>query len=181
MAWWQAVRNWGNPTRAWRRDHGRRLVLDLDAHRFCGVGIGDPIELLSFLGPAARWSFTLDFPNHGVAVNPAAGRVAEMTFFFGHPAELDFGTFSGTIVYRAQPLSLSCADTEETIARAFGPPYWRDVDSDEIIQFFELGPREWQIEFGLDGHLKCLGISEPLLANPRDRAAFGVTKPWPPD
>ena len=43
-----------NRTAAWQEAPAQNetLIVDLTAHRFGGVTIGDPIEGLSFLGPA---------------------------------------------------------------------------------------------------------------------------------
>jgi hypothetical protein len=179
MGWVRQALNWGNPTQSWIAEPFKLLVLCLDDHQLCGVGIGDRVDSLSFLGPAARWSGTLDFPDHGLSILQSQG-IDEMTFFFGHPSEPEAGTFRGTILHRGATVPLSSADDEQTIVRQFGEPYWRDADVDETILFYEFGSHEWQVEFGPDGRLKCLSIACPLLADPVQREAYGVSKPWPP-
>jgi hypothetical protein len=155
-------------------------VLDLDSHTFAGASIGDPIDRLSFLGPAQGWSLDLEFPDRGLAIGTGGQRVDELMFFFGHPEELRGGRFTGHIVFRGEPLCLRSSDDEHTLVARFGEPYWRDTGSDESILFYEFGTSEWQLELAADGGLKCLVIARPLLADPQQRLAYGVNKPWPP-
>ena len=79
------------------------------------------------------------------------------------------------------PLRLSNRSSESDVQALFGQPYWRDQDEDEIILFYEFPGVEWQIEFDLVGALKHLRVGRPLLADAEQRAAYGVTKHWPPD
>jgi hypothetical protein len=150
-------------------------------HRFCGVAIGDPVESLSFLGPATHWSAYLAFPNHGLCISNSP-QVEELQFFFGHAQENDRGVFQGTIMHRGSPIVLRANDSEEALVARFGEPFWRDADDDEeTLLFYEFSEGEWQIEFGKNGRLKFLSIGLPLLADPTQRKAYHVTKSWPPN
>ncbi len=169
-----------NPTRAWIESGDPALLLDLDQQRFCGVAIGEPIARLSFLGPASRWSHALEFPGHGLALG-GEERIEQVSLFFGHADEPEQGRYRGGIVHRGASAALSCNDDEPRLAALFGEPFWRDADADETILFYEFGVVEWQIELGSDGRLKCLSLSRPLLADPAQRAAYGVSRPWPPE
>jgi hypothetical protein len=179
MGFVQSLFGQPNPTRRWQFDPSVPLVLDLDQHTLSGVGIGAPLERLSFLGKGiARGS--IDFPALGLAVSEADGRIHELIVYFGHPAEPDGGKFAGIVRHRGQTLELSAAATEPWLRARLGEPYWRDEDSQEAILFYEHGRHEWQVEFADDGRLKCLVICQPLLADEEQRRAFGVTKAWPP-
>jgi hypothetical protein len=176
---WQAASQWSNPTRGWHEDEARVLELDLDRQRFCGTAIDEPLERLSHLGPATRWSFALEFPRHGIHL--CGGRtIDEVSVFFGHPDEPRQGKYRGRILYRREELTLSYRDDEARLIALFGQPYWRDKDADETILFYEFGAVEWQVELGRDGCLKCFSLARPLLADPAQREAYGGTKPWPP-
>ncbi|HEX5104886.1 MAG TPA: hypothetical protein VFV87_13795 [Pirellulaceae bacterium] len=179
MGGWRNILNLWNPTRKWRSDPSRLLVLDLDQHQLCGVGIGDSVATLAFLGPATGWSGRLQFPNHGLAI-VEEGTVAELHFFFGHTGEPAGGTFRGEIRHLGAAIPPLTSHTENDIVGRFGPPYWRDADGSETILFYEFPQREWQWEFGLDGRLKCLVIGLPILADQAQRDAYQVTRPWPP-
>ena len=185
MSWWQSVCNWRNPTRAWRADRSRQLVVDLDHFCLSGVGIGDSVEGLSFLGRGVHGSYGLAFPARGLLIFAEGDRITEIVVYFGHADERRLGSFDGTFLHRGMPLVLSTADTEESVISHFGEPFWRDQDENETILFyerdFEHETGEWQAEFGLDGHLKCLGIGWSLFAAAEQRAAYGVTKDWPPE
>jgi hypothetical protein len=177
---WRSLVDGPNPTRTWRAD-SRRLVLDLDSHRLADVGIGDELSRLAFLGPAQRWPCSLEYPARGIAIGTCGQRVDELLFFFGHPELAQSGRYTDPILFRGSPLSLSARDDEQTWIARFGHPYWRDEDSDESILFYEFGQAEWQVEFAAAGGLKCLAIARPLLADPQQRLAYGVDRPWPPD
>ena len=179
MASWRAILNWWNPTRAWCEDPAKSLVLDLDTHRFCGVGIGETTQSLSFLGPATGWFGGLEYPERRLLIMDEVS-LDEIMLYFGHPAEPDGGIYRGEIRYRGEPLALSSATSEEAVLALFGQPYWRDADESETILFYEFPEREWQVEFGTDGRLKCFSMGEPILADLVQRDAYGVTKPWPP-
>jgi hypothetical protein len=69
---------------------------------------------------------------------------------------------------------------ERDFREIWGEPYWQDVDDQEILLFFEFGQREIQVELTLAGRSKALIVGEPLLADPDQRAAYGVTNSWPP-
>jgi hypothetical protein len=155
------------------------LEFDLDEHALCGVGIGDPLEQLAFLGPGRPCQSGIAFSQHGIEVSSDFGLLTELIVYFGHPAEPQGGKFVGTIRHRRRPLALPPAITEQWARGCLGEPYWRDQDECEVILFYEHGLREWQLEFASDGLLKCWLISEPTLADPVQREAYGVTRTWP--
>ncbi len=78
-----------------------------------------------------------------------------------------------------QSLFKSPNPTERGLIAIFGSPYWRDQDEDEVILFYEFGEYEWQIEMSLKDRLSVFVIAPPILADPQQRAAYSVTKPWP--
>src|SRR5436190_15645553 len=175
------VRAWANPLWLWREDPSIPLVLDLDAHQLCGVGIGDSLERLSFLGRGKLHSSHASFPDKGLAFGCGQElRIEEISVFFGHQAEPDGGAFPGIFRSRNLPCPLSRETMERDLCLTFGEPYWRDQDDDETILFYEWGDREWQVELAGDGCLKCLVIGVPILADLDQRAMYQVTKPWPP-
>lgn len=45
-----------NPTKRWKKNSSRDLVVDLDEATLCGVGLGEPVENLAFLGPCEGFS-----------------------------------------------------------------------------------------------------------------------------
>jgi hypothetical protein len=186
---WQFLSGSRNPTRHWHADPARAITLDLDEHRLCGVGIGELMQTLAFLGPAASWSYEWEFPHLGITLLEADHGLAEFAVYFGRPTAFtrtsrQFRPFSGSIAYRGTSLELSAEHDESSVRSLFGEPYWRDADEEETILFYEFasraGEREWQIEFDAAGLLRCLSIGKPLLADPEQRVAYQVTKDWPP-
>jgi hypothetical protein len=67
---------WRNPTWRWKEDATIPLVADLDRHRPCGVGPGDELRHLSFLGRATLLGENcLVFAGKRVVVQVLAGRI----------------------------------------------------------------------------------------------------------
>jgi hypothetical protein len=175
---WRAITSWFRPACAWEEDASISLVVDLDEHRFCGIRVGDPLQSLSFLGSPVEGVCGPAWPNKGLEVGANGQSIREFCFF-SRAAARNAKPFPGSFIFHRQPLSLSDHWTEQDL-RIFGEPYWRDVDNDETILFFEHGEIEWQVELGADGRLQALVIGEPILADREQRAAYRVTRPWPP-
>jgi hypothetical protein len=156
------------------------LVIDLDRHQLSGVGIGDPVERLSFLGPAVV-GVGFEFREKGVIVSPTSvDQLWEFSAILTPVGREHVLPFAGSFQFRGNRLALTPSTREADLLRLFGPPYWRDQDDDEVILFYEHGPVEWQLELSPDGALQAVTIGTPLMAEPEQRAAFKVTKPWPP-
>jgi hypothetical protein len=175
-----------NPTKKWVADPSVPLVVDLDGHHLCGVGLGEPFERLAFLGPA-RLDWDFGFPAKGVSVGVEEGRIDSFTIYFNPAATPWFkdggmASFTGSLRYRGRELTLSEISREDTLLRTFGEPYWRDADDDEVLWFYEFPDREWQLEVSPEGRLRALILGRGcIMADPEQRKAYGVTKPWPPE
>lgn len=93
----------------------------------------------------------------------------------------DHGAFSGQFSVAGRPLVFTKATREEDVIALLGEPYWRDVDKDEVLLFYEYPGVEVQVELTKGGPIRVLlATDEPLLADPKQREAYGVTKAWPP-
>ena len=179
---WQFLRSLfksPNSTQAWKEELSVDLVVDLDRHRLCGLGIGDWLAGLVHLGPAKMTGSMIFFPGKGISVGFKAGVITSFAAYVAASPEEGVGRFTGWFIYRDRLLALSEETGEKELIEIFGPPYWRDQDEDEVILFYEFGEYEWQVEMSLKDRLKVFVISEPILADPKQRAAYGVTKPWP--
>lgn len=169
-----------NPTRDWTPQVPTPLVFDLQRYTLHGIGLGDPWARLSFLGPAAYVPGMLVFPQLGLEVD-IDPQVVE-GFMFSFVRDRQGQPFVGTFQDKKGPVPLSASTSETELMKRWGVPYWREEDSDEIILFFEHPGREWQVELKLDGTLKRLVITTvPLMADPDQRHAYGVTAAWPPE
>jgi hypothetical protein len=80
-------------------------------------------------------------------------------------------------------LPLSARTTIADIHASFGEPYWTDDDEDEIILFYEYQRGELELQFEFPGKQR-LGVitimANGILSEAEQRAAYRVTKPWPP-
>lgn len=174
-----------SPTGEWREDRSVRLVIDLDRFELCGVGLGEPIERLSFLGPSESLDF--DYHRKGLRVDVTDGRLDGLTIalepgaFLGTGSDEAVRAFAGGIRIAAVERSGSQRWRERDFTEAWGQPYWRDEDEDEVLLFFEFPGREVQVELSPEGRARVLVLTpDPLLADPEQRASYRVDRAWPP-
>lgn len=100
---------------------------------------------------------------------------------FSDPTATAHGAFSGQFLVAGRQVSFTKAGREEDVVASLGEPYWRDVDKDEVLLFYEYPGLEVQVELTKDGPIRVLlARDDPLLADPKQRAAYRVTKAWPP-
>jgi len=184
---WSLIGVGGNPTQSWEERQEVLLLLDLDEHRLSGVSVGEPLQGLNFLGRGNDLGSLIDWPAKGLRVHVIDGALFEITISFGHAEddEDEIRKFPGRIVYRGETQRLTCRTHRDELLRLLGEPFWIDEEideefGDETILFYEFGAIEWQIELGSDACLRNITFSPPLLADPEQRTAYKVTKPWPP-
>lgn len=176
-----------NPTKHWQRLPDLRLDFDLERAKLNGVGLGDPLETLSFLGPLEDRGLFRNIEEYGyfslgLVVGCHNDERAIDCFEIVRSDRLSprYRPYAGRFHYRGRDISLADL-TELQFTDTFGAPYWRNEDDDEILLFYELPKVEWQVEFDPAGDFQRIVVeSEPLLADLRAREAFGVSRPWPP-
>jgi hypothetical protein len=176
-----------NPTRDWQRPAELALEFDFDRATLNGVGLGQPLSRLSWLGPAEDMP-ALVTRNFGyLSLGLSAGMegptdaITGYFLYFSGSGDVPYRPFAGRVVRSGQELALSARTMEPAVVGQLGPPYWRDADPDGILLFYETPGREIQLEFSRDGRLRLLFAPDrPLLADDQQRRAFGVTADWPP-
>ncbi len=182
MGFISSVFDRGNPSRSWAGDYAGPLVLDIGRNTLNGAGLGDPLERLAFLGPAKEWRPSLAWPDKGLGVDFAEGRIEGFLVQVSRAAGYAPENFPGTFAREGQGVELTEAAREEKIRDLLGEPYWIDRDEDEAIFFYESPGVERQVEFTPAGNLKALIVTcRPLLSGEEERRAYGVTRPWPPE
>ena len=176
-----------NPTLAWQRLAGLALTFDLSKPALNGVELGRAAENLSWLGrDEDRTAFRageLCYYSLGLCVEcyEDVYTVTGFEIVFRDPEEQKYQSFAGTVLFHGRPVNLS-ALTEDKFVALFGQYFWRDVDEQESILFFEFADVEWQVEFDRASVLKRVTVTSlPLMADPEQRNAYGVTSAWPPD
>ena len=174
-----------NATLKWAEAAGTPLELDLDNHALNGAKLGSSLDRLSFLGPAGlsqtRGINSFEFFSKGLAIDADQSlRIECFIVFLAPQGPEGFKPFPGRVIHKGQAIALGPGTSESLLIQEFGEPYWRDMDEDEILLFYEFGLVEWQFEVGLDGGVRALVIGPPLLADPEQRRAYGVTTDWPP-
>lgn len=173
-----------NPTQSWTRSACLELDFDLESARLNSVALGDSLNAASFLGPCedSRWLANEEYgyESLGLRLSCEQGRVDSMEIHSQCPEWPKYRSFAGRVRYGSRHFCIAEL-TEGQFVREFGTPFWRDQDKDEIILFYELPGREWQVEFLRNGDFKCMTVtSNALLARLEQRLAYGVSKPWPP-
>jgi hypothetical protein len=175
-----------NPTRDWVRPPGLRLTFDLDSSTLNGVGFGEPLASVSFLGPAEDRR-NLHYGEYGyyslglvVESHNEQNTLDSFDLVNKDPNFPRYESFGGDCLFRGSSLKLSRL-TQAFLHEQLGQPFSKDEDDDEVILFYEFPNLEWQVEFAPDGTLNRIVITNRiLLADEEQRAAYGVTKPWPP-
>ena len=172
---------------SWIPTESLELVLDLTKQSVCNVGLGQPIEWLSVLGPPedsrAVHEECYCYYSKGIEVDADKDLVSGIVVVWFDDLRKNFSAFQGQVKYQDHLLDVSPDFTEESFVRVFGKPYHRDEDEEEILLFYEIRPDvEWQVEFSKQNSLKALIMTtEPLLSNKSQREAYAVKKPWPPE
>jgi hypothetical protein len=174
-----------DPTRYWQRAADLELTFALDRAALNTARLGGPLEDALFLGPAEDRRTTrlgiYCYYSLGVCVGTEDRPAITWFEIVYHDEDGRHQPFRGRIVFEGREVVLTGITIERFLER-FGKCYWRDNDKDETILFYELPEREWQVEFDAQGVLKRLIVTDqPLMADPPQRAAYGVTKPWPPE
>jgi hypothetical protein len=186
MGWLDSIFSKPDPTSEWVADAGMTADLDLDRHAVCGVALWDAAERLSVLGPPDNPRPT-KFERYryrplGVTFDSSEGCIDAFTLVFDADAPaIETEAFRGTVRYKGEPITMTSQTREADLVAHFGEPYWRDVDDDETVLYYEWAGVEWQFELPLGDRLAVLIVSTRLtLADPEKRAALGIDKPWPP-
>lgn len=161
------------------------LLADLDNFELSGTGFGQEVSGLSFLGRSDSGAF--DYAGKGLRLDVEDGCLAAFTLalrpdvYLGPARDADVRRFTGRLRINGRESTTDRLTTEGQFTIAWGAPYWRDVDADEILLFFEFPDGEIQVELSLEGEPRVLLVSqEPLMADPEQRRSYGVTRPWPP-
>jgi hypothetical protein len=174
-----------NLTKDWQRTNDLRLTFDLDSGRLNGVGLGERLDRLSCLGPVEDRSglpSEYRYFSLGLSVDcyNKEDAIDSLEIIQKDQDVPQYCPFPGGVHYRGENLDLGQL-TQKSFLGRFGPPFWKDEDDEEVIFFYEFPDREWQVEFAPDGTLnRIIVTSKPLMADERQRNAYGVNKPWPP-
>lgn len=149
----------------------RGFVVDLASFAIGQWQLGKPMGESAGGLPHAMFNDAL----HGIELGTAAG-VLDYGFF-------TLSAFKGSFAKHGEPLGLNEATTEAQVLTRFGAPYWTDRSDGETILFYEYeqGAVELQFEFPESGKLGFITLTRKgVLADEKQRAAYGCDKPWPP-
>ncbi len=164
-----------NPTNTWTRRANLSLSADLSNWSINGVVSGSHFELLSDFGRSDKGNNSLiEYRDLGMSFDLEADQTFSGYSLVFSDEENRFKPYAGEI--KIDGVSVS----SQAIVPALGEPYCSDTDEDETLQIFEFGAHEIVCELTLDGKLKRLNLTNyPMMADPQQRASYGVTKPWP--
>jgi hypothetical protein len=169
----------------WTAAESPPLEFDFGQNALSGVKLRDPASCLWRFGPPEDGKRAGEgaacFYSRGFEVNVRRGRVEEFVLFWRGTER--FQPFAGLCRLGEAEIKLSAGVGEHEIIRIFGAPFWRDEDADEILLFYEhKGAVEWQVEIDRQTGLSAMVVTAlPLLADAKQRQAYRVSKPWPPE
>lgn len=149
----------------------RGFVVDLGSYAIGQWQLGSPMSDAAGLPQRAQFNDAL----HGIELDTVDG-VLDSAFF-------TLAAFKGSFAVHGDPVGLGAATTESHILARFGQPYWTDRSDGETILFyeFEQGGVELQFEFPESQGLGFITLTrQGVLADEKQRQAYGCDKPWPP-
>lgn len=170
----------GNPTNDWQRSAYLKLTASLDIPEFNGIPLGARFDRVSFLGRDDAGQFGSHcYYDLGVGVERTPDNAISAFWIVFRGEENDkFQPYQGELTWQGEPLAIDELN-QDNLPDVLGPWYWLDTDEDESIAFYEFPTYEIQIELTLAGEIKQFLIyQESMLADPKQREAYGITKPW---
>lgn len=163
--------------RHWNWKHASACGLIIDLERFtCGVShLGEPVDPADYFARDVIRRNVFADPRNGIEIEGARG-LCESVF-------ITLERFRGQFVKAGESLSLNAETKVDEVASWFGPPYWTDRSDGEILMFYEyrMGVVELQFEFEDGKNLSHVTLAmNGVLSDEGQRAAYGVTRSWPP-
>ncbi len=133
-----------NPTEAWMRRPNLDFILDLDQSTLNGIGFGEPLSALSFLGPAdefmpmvaicvaengrklgkAEKSYNASYRADGIGISTDKQFILD-SFSISLQPEGDtpaVKAYTGKFVFNGQTMDTAAIDTVDSLLRVFGSP-----------------------------------------------------------
>lgn len=171
----------GNPSNAWQRSANLTLQVKLETPELNGIALGAQLNRLSTLGRSDKSpDGLLNYFDLGIDLSYASDSTLTGFSVVFQDEDQEFQAYGGELTFHQQPLaqndlSLDC------FPRLFGDCYWQETDDDETLVFYEYASHELQVECTSSGLIKRLVVTRDcLMADPAQRQAYGVDKPWPP-
>ncbi|MCI0396477.1 MAG: hypothetical protein L0332_19200 [Chloroflexi bacterium] len=160
------------------------LTVDLTTHRFCGVAIGDPIEKLSFLGPADNPYDQFQIYNYnkrGFYLAEDDGKLETVVFILVLDDFMpEMRPFVGHWLCNGRTLTITAQTQPKDLQRDLGEPFHEYTESvGDLIWFYEFPGVEWQFAWSKMGQLASVEMGVPELGYAEARALFQVKKQWP--
>jgi hypothetical protein len=148
-------------------------VVDLSRFRCGRTALGEILSGVDVYQQALEDDDVLEDEPNGVELGTAKARLDYVY--------IDIRHFPGRFLAGGNEVAIGLDTSEAEVCSLLGEPWWRDEDEDEILLFYEDARGELQVELTKEGTLRQINLlHQPLMADPEQRAAYGVTKPWPP-
>ena len=160
------------------------LTVDLTSHRFAGVAIGDPIDQISFLGPADNpyeLVHTYNYFRRGFYLVDDDGKLETVVFLLVLDAAMPtLIPFAGRWLHNGRPLAITAQTPPQDLRRDWGEPFHEYTEPEgDLIWFYEFPRVEWQFAWTQEGQLASVELGLPELAYPEARDLYQVKKPLP--
>lgn len=156
-----------NRTAVWQVDQARSktLTVDLTNHRFGDVAVGDPIEGLSFLGPADnahKETEIYDYKKRGFYLVEDEGRLETAVFLF--LPEQGGVPFAGRWVSNGRSRTITSQTRPQDVRWDLGEPSRTETEADgELVWIYEFPGVEWEFAWSPDQALESVEMRLPGL------------------
>jgi len=152
----------GNPTRAWRREAGFPLVVDLDAETFCGVRFGGDTAPLRALGPVEfAPGLTIGaymYFSRGLEYLAEGDVLLSCSVYEADSDDPRFASFPGHLKYGGELRSLSQMNQQRAL-ELFGEPFKREASDGIVCWYYERAGIAFDLEFSRDGRFGMFSAS----------------------
>jgi hypothetical protein len=154
-----------NRTAAWRSVPAlnETLTVDLTTHRFGNVAVGEPIDRLSFLGPADNCheqSEIFDYSKRGFYLVEDEGRLEAVVFILR--PERSVVSFAGSWVCDGRSRTITSQTRPQDIRWDLGDPSQTETEPDgELIWVYEFPGVEWEFAWSPEQALESVEMRLP--------------------
>lgn len=159
------LRGHKNRTFSWQAAPAQNemLVVDLTTHRFCEVAIGDPIDRLSFLGPADNSRDQTEIYNYyrrGFYLVEDRGRLETVVFLLR--AERNITPFVGNWLCNGRTRAITAQTKPKDVRWELGEPSQTEGEpTRELIWIYQFPGVEWEFAWTAEEELESVEMRLP--------------------
>jgi hypothetical protein len=164
-SFWSKLHGRQNRTAAWQAVPAlnETLTVDLTTHRFGAVAVGEPIDRLSFLGPADNCHEQTeihDYKKRGFYLVEDDGRLEAVVFVLH--AGPDVVPFVGRWVFDGRSRTITSQTRPQDVRWDLGEPSRTETEPDgELVWVYEFPGVEWEFAWSPEQALESVEMRLP--------------------